>query len=122
MATYIVYKNGKYIGEGTFEELAEMTGRTVWTLRTEHSRPRSIWEIVRVDYSLEKGTVDNDRILDLLQEFDYSRKELAEIVGISYTGLNQKLIETNPWRVTELEKVEDLFFLEEGDLIKEFEE
>lgn len=118
MATYIAYKYGKYVGEGTMEELAEITGRTAWTLKTEHSRPRGIWEIIRVDRSLERGTVDNDRILKLMTEFDYSRKELAEVVGISYTGLNQKLIETNKWKATELEIVEDLFFLDEGELLK----
>lgn len=118
MATYIAYKRGEYVGEGTFEELAELTGRSPATLKSVHSRGSRIWEIIRLDVTIPKGTVDNQKILNLIDTLGYTRHEVAEVVGITYSGFNQKLKEYNPWRETEIEELEDLFFLEEGELLK----
>lgn len=115
--TYLIYKHGEYVGEGTMEELAELTGRSASTLHSNYSIGSRIWEIIRTDTPLKKRDVDNQRILNLMDEFGYTRKELAETIGLKYPTLSQKLRETNPWKREEIEELEDLFFLEEGDLL-----
>lgn len=118
MDTYVVYKHGVYMGEGTFEELAEITGRTEYTLRKIRSKGSNIWEIVSKRECIDFGEVDNDKILSLLKEFDYTQNEIAQLLGIAKSAVSARLRDTLRWREPEIEELEDLFFLEEGELLK----
>ena len=117
MATYKVYKHGEYVAEGTFDELAEITGRSRHTLVNIRTKGSKIWEIVKVEDFYDYGIVDNGKIL--FNMGDSSHREMADLLMMSRSSFASKINEHARWSKKEIEELEDLFFLEEGELLND---
>lgn len=119
MQLYALYYGDKYIAEGTAKELAEIDGVQPDTIRfyaTPAYRKRSgVKAVVKLN-DLVKA--DLDKLRKLVDEHGYSRKDLSRVLNIRQNTLNQKMVGIIPFRILEIEELEDLFFLNEGELLK----
>lgn len=122
--TYVIYKYGNYVSEGTKEELSRITG-----LRPKYINELSYpgknlkkWQVYKTasKESLFVGTsdVDYDKIHDLIKRFKYSVADLSEVLGVCTMTVYGKLRRKNRFRYSELEELEDLFFLEPSELLR----
>lgn len=68
--------------------------------------------------SKEPMEVNYQRLDELREEYGYSYKELGGHIGVGSNGMKLKCQGVSPVRDYELEVFEDLFFLDEGELIK----
>lgn len=122
-AIYVVYKYGEYFGEGTIEELAKMAGVKESTLRygcyPSIRKRNHKWRTEPVKQFYDPHEVDLKRIEQLKQEHNQTYDELAELLGIKYANnLVRKVSGHIRFRVSEIRELEDLYFLEEGALVK----
>jgi len=122
---YALYKRDEYVKEGTVEELAEASGLTpkyiYWLAHT--STPIKKWTIVATDEKVELFApiedVDWQRIKELKQKNGYTDTELGEIINKSSATVSLKINGHVRFSYEEIEDLEDLFFLEPGELLKE---
>lgn len=67
---------------------------------------------------IDKDAVDIDRILKEMAERDIEYKDLAASLGVSGVSISKKLNQKNRFKKDEMEKIEQLFSLENGSLLK----
>lgn len=116
---YCVYKNGELLSEGTIHQVVKETLLKPSTIQSyadkTKTNPNLKWKVLR-----KNNFVDTDifKIVLKMNEFGYETKDLAEALGITETSVRNKLYgKTRFWK-SEVEELEDLFFLDDGELIK----
>jgi hypothetical protein len=118
-------RHDELVATGTKKELSEKLGVTVGTLGLYMSpsyrkrAEKGIRVIPITDYPERVKNVDIKRIRLLMEDGGYKHKDLAEVLDISYASIKKRLIGAVTFTADEIETLEDLFFLDEGELIKE---
>lgn len=116
---YAAYKRGVFMARGTYKELSKLTGLKTSTLKVYAIAGSSkTWDIVREDEYVSKNRVKRGELIKIYRKNDYDIDELAEVVGIPFEEMELKVTGRLHFKKSELEELEDLFFLEEGELIK----
>ena len=116
--TYIVHQQGKHIGTGTDVEMAALTGLSPSTIRWygSHAQQQQ-WQVTRVTEYVHKDHVDVERLKALIKEYGYTNREIAHHINATDNVIWRKLNRRSRWTMDELEVMEDLFFLDEGELL-----
>ena len=117
---YVVYKQDEYVGEGTANELAELTGMTATYIRSLVNRPKvKKWTVERKVSKLEAfidiEKVNYNHLAELMKEHNYKPAEIENVTGM--LNIYHKLAKRSRFQYTDIELLEDLFFLEEGELL-----
>lgn len=116
---YDLYKKDVYMARGTINELADISGLTIGTIYSYASSGyNKKWGIKPVNEYIGHEEIDTDRMIHLLRENDYSYDELSEVLEIPEEEVIRKLTKKEHFRTSEVEAIEDLFFLDDGELIK----
>ncbi len=123
---YAVWKNGKYVGEGNARQMAELTGQSERSVRVyatpSYQKVNKKWYAEKIvgkfDLFADYDEVDNRRIQLEMAKLGTTVSDIAEIFGINYDTAWNKLNEKTRFRYSELEELEDLFFLDKGTLMK----
>lgn len=123
---YAYYKGGELLLTGTAEELAERTGverHTIIYYATPSHKKRASWDgtlVERISSGVyEHNEVNCDKIHSLMEERDYSRKEMADILDMETYNFNRKLRRRGRFKKSEIEEMADLFFVDVEDLLTE---
>lgn len=115
---YELYHHGELVKTGTKQELADYSGLSVSTIYSYASSTcRDIWDVIPIDEFVPKHLVDIERLEVLLAEYGYSKQEVAASLGITGAAIGNKLRKRARFRESELAYIEDLLFLEEGELV-----
>lgn len=81
-------------------------------------KKENIGEVFAVERRPDISKVDVELLKEKITEFDYLLKDVAEVIGLAPTDFYARLGKRVRFRHQELEELEDLFFLEEGELLK----
>lgn len=122
--TYVIYKYGNYVSEGTKEELSRITG-----LRPKYINELSYpgknlkkWQVYKTatkeSLFVGRDDVDYDKIQDMIKRFEYKAKDLSEVLGVCTMTVYGKLRRKNRFRYSEIEALGDLFFLDASELLR----
>ena len=122
---FAVWKHGEYVGEGNAVEMAKLTGLTRQSIHAiackSYQAINKKWFAERVvtehDIFAPVDRVDYDRLHELIKQTGAKNKDLAELLRFTPETISHKLTKRTRFRFTELETLEDLFFLEEGELL-----
>ena len=122
---FAVWKNGEYVGEGNAVEMAKLTGLTRQSIHAiackSYQAINKKWFAERVvtehDIFAPIDRVDYDRLRAVIKQTGTKNTDLAELLGFTTETISHKLTKRTRFRFTELEILEDLFFLEEGELL-----
>ena len=123
---YAVWKNGEYVGEGNARQMAELTGQSELSVRVyatpSYQKVNKKWYAEKIvgkfDLFADYAEVDYRKINSEMAKHNSHISDIAEIFGINYDTAWNKLNEKTRFRYSELEELEDLFFLDKGTLIK----
>ena len=123
---YAVWKDGEYIGEGNARQIAELIGRSERTVRVyatpSYQKVSKKWYVEKIvgkfDLFADSTEVYYRRIQLEMAKLGTTVTDVAEIIGINYGPAWNKLNVRTRFRYSELEELEDLFFLDKGTLIK----
>ena len=116
---YALYHGDTFVAEGTAKELAKIEGVTPKTIRF-YATPSYYKRKSRKRAMKTNGLVKADlkKINNLAEEYGYSRKELSAVLDMKHNTFNQKMVGIIGFRESELESLEDLFFLDDGELLE----
>ena len=109
---------------GTLQEIADEIGISKETVKfysypTYRKRTKKGIRVVKIDELERVEWVNVEKIKHCLDEYGYTYTDLAEILELSYQGVKNRMAERTRFTRDEIELLEDLFFLDEGELIKE---
>jgi DNA polymerase II small subunit/DNA polymerase delta subunit B len=118
---YEIHEGDELISRGDVDTLAYKTGIASTTIRSHASTKRLYkgWKITKVNTFVDYDKVDYLKIRMKMREFDTSKSDIAQVLDITPQSVNSKLRKASKFRDLEIELLEDLFFLNEGELIKE---
>ena len=118
---YEVYEGDELIIKGDMDKVAGFLNVSEGVVSSALSSGRSIsgWQIKKASRFIDHDKVDCLKIKIKMNEFKLKTTDLAEVLDISRVAVNQKLRGYSRFRDSEIELLEDLFFLDEGELIKE---
>lgn len=116
-------KYDELVVTGTLDEIAAELGikpDTVYFYKSKAYRNRTKRgiRVVELDDEPYFVNVDLDKLQKKEEEFEYKHREMAEVLGISEPTFSNKFIGKHRFTKGEAQELEDLFFLDEGTLIK----
>ena len=124
---YAYYDRHGFVMEGTKVEIAEKIGIKESTVsyycspayrnRIKGDESIRIYPLVEEPYYIDN--VDVLRIKALQKVYDYQHKDIAEWLGISPRSVSAKMTGESRFNVEEVHVLEDMLYLEEGELILE---
>lgn len=123
---YAVWKNGEYVGEGNARQMAKLTGQSERSIRIfatpSYKKAGKRWHAERIigkfDLFADYTEVDYRRIILEMAKRGSNATDISEIIGVKPGTASVKLNRKMRFRYSEIEELEDLFFLDEGTLIK----
>ncbi len=112
---------------GTLQEIADAIGISKGTVKfysypTYRKRTKTGIRVVKIDEPEWVAWVNVEKIKHYADEYGYTYTDLAEILNLSYPNVKNRMARRNRFTRDEVELLEDLFFLDEGELIKGEEE
>lgn len=118
---YEIHEGDELISRGDVDKIQAETGISEKTIRGHVSkkRPYKGWTITKINHFIDTDKVDYFKIRLKMNEFDTSISDLSEVLDITTVATRNKLKQASRFRDSEIELLEDLFFLDEGELIKE---
>lgn len=117
---YALYKHDAHKHTGYVEDLAEYSGLSVHTIyKYASTTKRGVWDVVPIDETVPFGNVDVQQIRALMDKNNITIKALGELLGFSAATMSLRLSEELCFKESELELIEDLFFLDNQTLYKE---
>jgi len=117
---YQIWENDTLISSGDLNKVAKETGLSPTSLTLYANQYTDIaegWRVKRLDRTIPHGRIDIQRINTLMSIHKYTIRELASVIGIKPHELRYKLEQHRKFRESELSKIEDLFFLNDGELL-----
>lgn len=115
---YDVYKKGEFIGRGTKQELARKTGLAPGSIRQYASQERNRkWRVVKDEEARLDLETDREYIRALMVAHDYNIDDFASLLNITPASVISKAVGLTAFTREEIDVLEDLFFLAEGELI-----
>ena len=122
---FAVWKNGEYVGEGNATEMAKLTGLTRQSIHAiackSYQAINKKWYAERVvgehDIFAPLNRVNYDRLHGLMEQTGTENKDIAEVLSFTTENTKYKVQGRVRFRYSELKELEDLFFLEEGELL-----
>ena len=117
---YEVCEGDELILKGHMDKLMTFLDVSEGAVSSAISTGRKIngWSVKKVSHFVEKDKVDYFKIRLKIREFGLKTVDLAEVLDITSVAVNNKLRKASRFRDSEIELLEDLFFLDEGELIK----
>jgi len=118
---YEVYQDDQLISSGHTSKIANETGMSESTIFNYCDSDKSYkgWVIKKKTRSYDYHQVDYEKIKSNMKEFGLKHRDLAEVLDVATITLSKKMQQISRFKNTEIELLEDLFFLDEGELIKE---
>lgn len=121
---YAYYYKNTFVAKGTVKELAELLNvspKTIHTYTNESAQPRHR-KVLPLHEKQNYVLADLEAIQAKRKEFGYKHKELAEALELNEKTYYTKIVGKHRFTDTEIEELEDLFFLDEGTLLLDEED
>lgn len=121
---FVIYKYGEYFSEGNKDELSAKTGLRAKYIEELSCPSKNIkkWQvdklITRRDQFADFDEVDYARLKELIRENNYNSIELAELLEVHPMTVDYKLKKDIRFQYKEIETLEDLFYLDDGELLR----
>lgn len=122
---YRLYEHGQLIGEGTAKDLAAehfiAEKYIIWLSHTKkHVKRYQVKKIrSRSEWFIPADNFNYDKLKQKMVEFETRAVDMAEFINCSSSTMYRKLNQGSLFGRDEVKKLEDLFFLEEGELIND---
>lgn len=117
---YEVYQGEELISSGRMAKVIEETGLSGTTIFNYCASGKDYkgWTFTKKTKPYAYAEVDYDKLKEKLKEFGLKYKDLAEVLEVTPMTISKKIQKNSRFKNVEIELLEDLFFLDEGELIK----